>query len=143
MVLEIDYIAHTNNLKDVDSRIKIALAIILLLIALIANSPIVSVLLFFIIGIFLLTIAKISVKFYFKFISIPFVFAVITCIFMVFFFGSGPILFDTGILGIAIREDALNLGLNTFFRVMASFSALGLLAMTTPMNDILHILGKL
>jgi cobalt/nickel transport system permease protein len=26
---------------------------------------------------------------------------------------------------------------------MASFSALGLLAMTTPMNDILHILGKL
>ncbi|KZX14484.1 cobalt transport protein CbiQ [Methanobrevibacter cuticularis] len=143
MALEIDYIAHNNNLKDVESKIKIAISGLLLLVALIANIPIVSILIFFIAAIFLLAIAKIPVRFYLKFISIPLSFAVITTVFMIFFFGTGTILWDTGIWGVVVREDALNLGITTFLRVMACFSALGILSMTTPVNEILHFSAKL
>lgn len=143
MNLEIDYIAHTNKLRNVDPKYKLLLSAIILLIAFIANSPIISFLIFIFIAIFLLSIARIPIRFYFKFITIPLAFTVITCTFMIFFFGSGEILFNTGLWGIAIRQDALDLGINTFFRVMACFSALGLLSMTTPITEIFHVLAKL
>ncbi|RBQ22553.1 hypothetical protein ALNOE001_17660 [Candidatus Methanobinarius endosymbioticus] len=64
----------------------------------------------------MLLVVKVPYKSYFKFISIPFGFALITCIFIALFFGSGPNLFDTGILWIVIREDALNFAIYTLFR---------------------------
>lgn len=141
--LEIDYIAHENNLRNVKSSYKFIASISIMIFALVVNMPIVSLFITFVIGIFLLLVAKIPFKFYIKFISIPFGFALITCIFMAFFFGSGQILFNTGIFGIVIREDALSLAITTFCRTLACFSALGLLSLTTPIAEILNDLGKI
>lgn len=141
--LEIDYIAHTNNLRDVKSTYKLVISISLMIFALIVNLPIVSLFITFLIGISLLTIAKIPFKFYIKFMSIPFGFALITCIFMAFFFGSGTVIFNTGILGIVVREDALSLAITTFCRTLACFSALGFLSLTTPIALILNDLSKI
>lgn len=141
--LEIDYIAHTNELRNMSSTVKCIITLTFLIFALVVNSPTISIILTLIIGAILLLVAKVPYKFYFKFISIPFGFALITYIFIALFFGKGPILFDTGILWIVIREDSLTLAIYTFFRTLACFSALGFLSLTTPIAEILHNLEKI
>ncbi len=141
--MEIDYVAHTNNLRNVNSSIKFVVALFLMLFALIVNMPIVSIAITMLIAFLLLFVAKVPLKFYLQFISIPFGFSLITCIFLAFFFGSGHVIYNTGILGILVREDALNLAITTFFRTLACFSALGFLSATTPIAEILNDLKKL
>lgn len=140
--LEIDYIAHNNELRNMNSAVKCIVALFFLIFALVINSPIISIILTIIIGIVLLFIAKVPYKFFLKFISIPFGFAFINCIFIALFFGTGTVLFDTGIFGIVIREDALSLAIYTFFRTLACFSALSFLSLTTPIAEILYILER-
>jgi cobalt/nickel transport system permease protein len=140
--MEIDYIAHTNELKNIDSSIKFITAIGIMILVFAANMPLFSFLIAFLIAIALIFIAKVPVKFYLKFISVPFGFTLITCIVMAFFFGSGTIIYETGILGIVIRSDALTLAILTFSRTLACFSALGFLALTTPIAEILNKLDK-
>ncbi|MDR3223180.1 MAG: cobalt ECF transporter T component CbiQ [Methanobrevibacter sp.] len=141
MVLRIDEVAHDNKLKDFNPKLKVLLSFILLIIALIANSSIISFLILILNIVLTVLIAKIPLKFYLKFISIPLVFTIFTSIFLILFSGSGAIIYNINFF--TIREDSLNLGINTFFRVLASFSALGFLSMTTPINEIFHILYKL
>ncbi|MDR0913257.1 MAG: cobalt ECF transporter T component CbiQ [Methanobrevibacter sp.] len=143
MNFEIDTIAHNNNLNDINHNYKIVIAIALLISALIFNSPIVSIFITLLIGFTLIFIAKIPFKFYLKFMSIPLVFLLITSIFMLFFFGTGNIIYSTSISWLVIREDAINLTITTFFRVIASFSALGFLAMTTPLNVVFNRLAAI
>jgi cobalt/nickel transport system permease protein len=142
MSVEIDYIAHNNKFTNIDSKIKSITAISLILIALILSMPIVSISVL-LIAIFLTLFAGIPYKFYLKFLSIPLIFSLITFIFMAFFFGSGVILWNSGISFLVIRIDGLELAINTFLRIIACFSSLGFLALTTPMTDILNILSKL
>lgn len=141
--MEIDYVAHTNELRNVNSSLKFSLAIFFMLFALIVNLSIVSIFITFLIAFLLFFVARIPYNFYLKFISIPFGFSLITCIFLAFFFGTGSVIFDTGILGIVVREDALALAITTFFRTLACFSALGFLSLTTPVAEILNDLKKL
>ncbi|KZX13149.1 cobalt ECF transporter T component CbiQ [Methanobrevibacter curvatus] len=142
MSVEIDYIAHNNKFTNIDSKIKSITAISLILIALILSMPIVSIFVL-LIAIFLTLFAGIPYKFYLKFLSVPLIFSLITFIFMAFFFGSGDILWNSGISFIVIRIDGLELAINTFLRIVACFSSLGFLALTTPITDILNILSKL
>lgn len=114
-----------------------------MLFALIVNLPIVSIFITVLIAFLLLFVAKVPYKFYLKFISIPFGFSLITCIFLAFFFGTGDVIFDPGIWGIVIRADALTLAITTFFRTLACFSALGFLSLTTPIAEILNDLKKI
>ncbi|MCL2156863.1 MAG: cobalt ECF transporter T component CbiQ [Methanobrevibacter sp.] len=141
MGLEIDYIAHENNLKDINPNVKIIISFFLMILAILINLPIVSILITVAIAIILLTVAKVPLRFYLKFISIPFGFSLITCIFLVFFFGTGPVIFDTGFFNIVVRSDALELGITTFFRTLACFSSLGFLSSTTPIAEIVHSLS--
>jgi len=141
--MEIDYIAHTNELKNINSSIKFIAAILLMILAFVVNMPIFSFLIAFLIAIILILVAKVPIKFYIKFISVPFTFTLLTCVIMAFFFGSGMIIFETGVLGIVVREDALALAILTFSRTLACFSVLGFLAMTTPITEILNDLGKI
>jgi len=143
MGLEIDYIANTNNLRNINPNIKIILSLLLIAIVSIINQPIFSILITFAVSIILLVIAKVPQRFYLKFISIPFGFSLITCIFLIFFFGTGSVIFETGFFGIVIRSDALELGIATFFRTLACFSCLGFLSSTTPISEILHSLATL
>jgi len=141
--MEIDYIAHTNELKDINSSIKIIATIGLMILVFLVNIPIFSFSIAFLIAIILILVAKVPIKFYLKFISVPFTFTLLTCVIMAFFFGSGTIIFETGILGIVVRADALILAILTFSRTLACFSALGFLAMTTPIAEILNDLDKI
>jgi len=141
--MEIDYIAHTNELRNINSSIKFITAILLMILVFVVNMPIFSLLITFLMTIILILVAKVPIKFYLKFISIPFAFSLITCVVMAFFFGSGTVIYETGILGIVVREDALALAVLTFSRTLACFSALGFLALTTPISEILNKLHKI
>jgi len=141
--MEIDYIAHTNELRNFNSSIKFVATILLMVLVFLVNMPIFSLSIAFLIAIILILIAKVPIKFYLKFISIPFGFSIITCVVMAFFFGSGTVIYETGILGIVVREDALALAILTFSRTLACFSALGFLALTTPIAEILNKLDKI
>ena len=70
-------------------------------------------------------------------------FVIITCLFLIFFFGNGPVIYRTGIFGIVVTKDSLHYGVYTFFRVIGCLPILGFLALTTPIAKILHCLATL
>lgn len=143
MKFDIDYIAHNNKLSDFNSYVKLLVSIILMVITLILNDLVLDGIIFILMAILILGVARIDLKSYLKFITIPIIFTVITCLFLIFFFGSGKVIYNTGIFGIVVTQSSLDLGIYTFCRCFACFSCLGFLTLTTPIADILHCLHGL
>lgn len=143
MKFDMDYIAHHNELTEVNPFFKFFLTIILLIVTLALDNLYFDVFIFIVMSFIILAIARISLRSYLKFLSIPMVFLVLTCLFLVFFFGKGEVLYETGIFGIVVTEDSLHYGVYTFFRVMGCLPILGFLALTTPIAKVLHCLDTL
>ena len=143
MKFDMDYIAHNNALTETNPYFKLFLTIILLIVTLALDNLYFDIIIFIVMSIVILAIAKIAFKSYLKFLSIPMSFLVITCIFLIFFFGSGEVIYDTKILGIVVTKNSLHYGVYTFMRVMGCLPCLGFLALTTPIAKILHCLATL
>ncbi len=143
MKFDMDYIAHHNELTESNPYFKLFLTIILLITTLALDNIVFDIIIFTIMSIVILTIAKINYKSYLKFLSIPMAFVIITCLFLIFFFGSGKVIYETGIFGIVVTTDSLHYGVYTFFRVIGCLPCLGFLALTTPIAKILHCLSTL
>ncbi len=143
MKFDMDYIAHNNALTETNPYFKLFLTIILLVITLALDNLYFDVIIFIIMSIVILGIAKINYRSYLKFLSIPMAFLIITCLFLIFFFGSGKVIYETGFFGIVVTENSLHYGVYTFFRVIGCLPCLGFLALTTPIAKILHCLGTL
>ena len=140
MKFDIDYIAHNNRLSDFNMYVKVIVAIGLMVATLILDNLTLDVIVFVLMAILVLGVARVSLKSYLKFLTIPIVFAVITCLFLLFFFGHGQLIYDTGLWGIGITQSSLDLAITTFCRCFACFSCLGFLTLTTPIADILQCL---
>lgn len=140
MKFDIDYIAHNNRLSDFNMYVKVIVAIGLMVATLILDNLTLDVMVFVLMAILVLGVARISFNSYIKFLTIPIVFAVITCLFLLFFFGHGELIYDTGLWGIGITQSSLDLAVTTFCRCFACFSCLGFLTLTTPIADILQCL---
>ena len=143
MKFDMDYIAHHNELTETNPYFKLFLTIILLIVTLALDNLYFDVFIFIVMSIVILAIAKISIKSYLKFLSIPVAFLVITCLFLMFFFGKGDVIYETGIFGIVVTNDSFHYAVYTFMRVMGCFPCLGFLALTTPIAKILHCLATL
>ncbi len=143
MKFDMDYIAHNNNLTEANPYYKLFIAIILLAITLVLDNLYFDVFIFVVMSIVILAVAKISFKSYLKFLSIPMAFLIITCLFLLFFFGKGEVIYETGIFGIVVTTDSFHYALYTFMRVLGCFPCLGFLALTTPIAKILHCLETL
>ena len=143
MKFDMDYIAHHNELTEANPYLKLFLTIVLLIVTLALDNLYFDVLIFVIMSFAILAIAKISIRSYLKFLSIPVAFLVITCFFLMFFFGKGEVIFETGILGIVVTTDSFHYAVYTFMRVLGCFPCLGFLALTTPIAKILHCLATL
>ena len=139
----LDSYAHYNDLKDMNTFFKVIFAITTMLVSLISTSPVVPVLIALFISFLIVFQAKIPWKFYLKFLSVPFLFGLITFIFMSLFFGVGAHILDLGIFNLAITEDGFNLGLLTFSRVLAGFTCMSFLALTIPMTELFSELERL
>ena len=140
MKFDMDYIAHNNELSETNPYFKLFLTIILLIVTLALDNLYFDIFIFIVMSIIILAIAKISLRSYLKFLTIPMAFLIITCIFLIFFFGKGDVIYETGILGIVVTTDSWHYGLYTFFRVLGCFPILGFLALTTPIAKIFHCL---
>ena len=143
MKFDMDYIAHHNELTESNPYFKLFLTIILLIVTLALDSLYFDVIIFVIMSVVILAIARINYKSYLKFLSLPMAFLIITCIFLIFFFGKGEVIYETGIFGIVVTNDSLHYGIYTFMRVMACLPCLGFLALTTPIAKILNCLRSL
>ena len=140
MKFDMDYIAHNNELSEANPYYKLIITVIFLIVTLALDNLYFDVLIFIIFSIIILGVAKISLRSYLKFLTIPMAFLIITCIFLIFFFGSGQVIYETGIFGIVVTDDSWHYGLYTFFRVLGCFPILGFLALTTPIAKIFHCL---
>ena len=143
MKFDMDYIAHHNALTETNPYLKLFITIFLLVLILFLDNLYFDVFIFIVMSIVILAIAKINYRSYLKFLSIPMAFVVITCIFLIFFFGKGDVIYETGILGIVVTTDSWHYGIYTFMRVIACLPCLGFLALTTPIAKVLHCLGTL
>ena len=143
MKFDMDYIAHHNALTETNPYFKLFLAIFLLILTLALDNLYFDITIFVIMSIVILGFAKISFRSYLKFLSIPMAFVIITCLFLIFFFGKGEVIFETGIFGIVVTTDSLHYGVYTFFRVVGCLPSLGFLALTTPIAKILNCLSTL
>ena len=143
MKFDMDYIAHHNALTETNPYFKLFLTILLLILTLALDNLYFDIFIFIAMSIVILAFAKINYKSYLKFLSIPMAFVIITCLFLIFFFGKGDVIFRTGIFGIVVTTDSLHYGVYTFFRVLGCLPLLGFLALTTPIAKILHCLATL
>ncbi|WP_459538462.1 cobalt ECF transporter T component CbiQ [Methanobrevibacter sp.] len=142
MKFDIDFIAHNNRLSDSNVYAKVIVGVGLMVLTLILDNLVLDAVVFVLMGILVVGVARVSIKSYIKFLTIPIIFAVITCVFLIFFFGSGKVIFDTGIWGIVVTQSSLDLGIKTFCRCFACFSCLGFVTLTTPIADLLQCLHK-
>jgi cobalt/nickel transport system permease protein len=132
----LDNYAHSNGLKDINTFLKVLFAISTMLVSLISTSPVIPLLIFFLMSFLIIFQAKTPWKFYLKFLSVPFIFGCINLIFMAIFFGLGAHILDLGIFNLAVTEDGFNLGFLLLARIMGGFSCLAFLALTTPMTEL-------
>jgi len=139
----LDSYAHSNSLKNVNINFKVLFAILTMLVNLISTSPVIPLFITFLMSFLIIFKAKISLKFYLKFLIIPFFFGFLTFIFMSFFFGVGVNIFEPGIFNLAVTDDGLNLGLLVFSRIIGGFSCLAFLTLTTPVNKMFSIFEDL
>ena len=145
MESHIDYYAHNNGLREVNTTFKVLFAVSTLLICVASPSPLIPLFVFILIPVLLIFKAKISYKFYFKFITIPFLFALITFLYMALFFGVSDAwvhLGSVGPLDLTIYRDGVQLGFLVFCRILGSLSCLVFLAFTTPMTELFSLLYR-
>jgi cobalt/nickel transport system permease protein len=138
----LDNYAHSNGLKDLNTFFKVVFAITTMLVSLISTSPVVPLMVTLVMSCLIIFQAKIPLKFYLKFLAIPFTFGFITFLFMSLFFGVGATILNLGIFNLAVTEDGFNLGLLLFSRVLGGFTCMAFLALTIPMTELFSELER-
>jgi len=136
----LDGYAHSNGLRDANVSFKVVFALLTMIVCLVSTSPIIPLIITFMIFILVMFLAKIPFKFYLRFLSIPFIFGFITFVYMNIFFGTSETWFNIGIFNLTIYKDGFNLGFLVFARIMGCFSCLGFLALTTPMTELFSVI---
>ncbi len=136
----LDNYAHSNNLRDANVNFKVLFAIMTLIVSLISTSPVIPLIITILMSYLIIFPAKIPWKFYLKFLSIPFIFGFLTFVYMSFFFGTGPDIFNSGIFNLSVTVDGFNTGLLVFARMMGGFTCMAFLALTTPMTELFSVL---
>jgi cobalt/nickel transport system permease protein len=136
----LDDYAQSNGLKDTNSSFKVLFALLTMIICVVSTSPIIPLLITILFFFLIVFKAEIPLKFYLKFIFIPFLFGFMTFVFMVLFFGMVDPWFKINIINLTVYKDGFNLGALVFARILGGFSCLGFLALTTPMTEIFSLL---
>lgn len=136
----LDNFAHHNELRGTNVHFKVLFALLTMLVSLISTSPLVPIIITFLMSFLIIFKAKIPWKFYLKFLTIPFIFGFLTFVFMALFFGVGTTIYEFNIFNLAVTVDGFNLGLLVFARIMGGFSCMAFLALTTPMTELFSVL---
>jgi len=118
----------------------VSFGIITLIVSLVSTSPIIPLTILALVSFIILFKAKIPVKFYLKFLTIPLTFASITFVFMALFFGTGQHIYNLGFLNLSVTADGFNRGFLVFSRILGGFACMAFIGLTTPMTEIFKVL---
>jgi cobalamin biosynthesis protein CbiM/cobalt ECF transporter T component CbiQ len=142
---QIDSYAYTNGLAKTSPTTKICLSLSMLLLSVLSASPIVAITVFIIVAALIIAAAEIPWRFYFDLLVYPLLFALVSCIFIALFFGSGTTLLaiPTPWFTWTIYTSGITTAVATFFRVLGAVSAMFLLVLTTSMNDLFVSLRRI
>jgi cobalt/nickel transport system permease protein len=111
-----------------------------MIVSLVSTSPVMPLIIFSLVSFVILFKAKIPVKFYLKFVTVPLTFASITFVFMAFWFGTGSYIYTLGVFNLGVTASGFNLGFLVFARMMGGFACLAFLGLTTPLPEIFSVL---
>lgn len=139
----IDNIANYNSLRDVNPTLKVIFALSSLIVSVISNSPFVPLLIALIMIYTSISVAKVPKKFYFKLLSFPVFFGILTLILMSFVFGN-EVWTSFNLFGFSVNilKDGFFLGLLTFSKMVGGVTCTLFLALTTPFTELFYILKK-
>lgn len=141
----LDDYAHSNALKDLNPRLKLALGLGAILFCVSSASPIAPLIVAATMGLITMMLAKIPGRFYIKLQLMPLSFALLSSIAVALMHGTGDYVIAGEIMGhtLGIRTDGANLALLLISRTIGGMCALFFIALTTPMIEIFAVLRSL
>jgi cobalt/nickel transport system permease protein len=138
----LDHHTTHNELSNSNIYVKVLFAVLAIILNLMANTPVVPIIIFILCSILIVYKAKIPLNFYITFMAIPIGFAVLSAVFLAFL-APGPKIWNLGIFGLGLTAAGINQGILILARVIGGVSALGFLILTTPMNRIFAVFHDL
>ena len=146
-MLKIDQYAYTNKLSGIHPIEKIMMAGLTMLICLIFASPLVSLLVLFIMTAATVMLAEVPGRFFGKMMMVPLLFLVVGVITVAVTITRDSVSLLWGVkIGscmMGVTLDGLYKAGELFLRSLGAVSCLYFLSLTTPMSEILSVLGKL
>ncbi|WP_143315720.1 cobalt ECF transporter T component CbiQ [Clostridium sp. HBUAS56017] len=145
-MITIDKLAYNSNLRHKDPSLKSFFAISILLICVIARSNIISLVTLVLMGAITLLYNNISLTYYLKLLTVPFLFLLLSSVAIIFNITTYPLdLFslEFGSHYLAISSNSLFFTINLILTAISSISCLYLLTLTTPFTDLLSVFKKI
>lgn len=141
----IDQFAYGNRITRLNPAIKVGLSLVVLLIALIANNPLISIALLFFVFLLIIFWAELPATGFLKILFTESGFLFLSVLGVTVSISTTQSEGARQFLGLwfVMTEESLILAGNLFLRALACTAAMNFMAMTTPMIDIIHLLQKI
>ncbi|MBT9141346.1 MAG: Cobalt transport protein CbiQ [Dehalococcoidia bacterium] len=146
-MLYVDQYVYTNKILNTHPLEKFGFALLTMLICLLAERPAVHLATIVIMLGILVYIAGIPCSVVLKLLSLPLGFLLVGVITLALTVSGDPAemlaIVKLGPYGVGVTERSLELAMSTLLRALSSVSSLYFLALTTPMTDLIYVLGVL
>jgi cobalt/nickel transport system permease protein len=141
----LDDYAHTNGLREVDTRVKLLLGAGCILIGVMSQTPYAPLFIGLSLGCATVLLARIPAGIYLRLLAIPASFAVTSCIVILLLTGGGEVLWEWSILGqpLTVTTESADLAMLLLARTFGGMSALYFIALTTPAVELFAVMRGL
>ena len=142
MAYILDDYAVLSPLRDKNNWLKLSIVAFGVLVGVSSSSPITPFAIAVCMSFATIFMGKVPAKFYFKILSVPAGFVLVSVIIIAFFFGEGVKLFSIDVFGYAVGVSSagLNMALLVLARTLGGMSCLFFLSLTTPMIELFSVL---
>jgi cobalt/nickel transport system permease protein len=141
----LDDFAHQNALREVDTRLKLALGVGAILIGVFSASPLAPVVIAVSMSIITVGLAKIPVRLYIGLLAIPVTFAVMSGVVILLVTGGGETLYSFSLLGfpLCVTTGSLHQAELVIARTFGGMCSLYFIALSTPMVELFSVMRSL
>lgn len=138
----LDDYAHTNGLREVDTRLKLLLGCSCILIGILSATPYAPLFIGISLGCAVVLLARIPVGIYLRLLTVPVSFAVTSCIVILLLTGGGGEIWAWSVFGqhLAVTAESADLALLLLARTFGGMSALFFIALTTPAVELFGVM---
>lgn len=144
--MQIDYYAYQSGMKNVNAGIKVFLSVGTLFMVILQNKIPVSLFVVFSMGFLTLFVGKTPFKVYLHLMTIPLTFMILSGAAIAVQFTKTPVgewYVSARFFYLCVTRKSLFTAIEVFFKALAGMSALYMLALSTPVNELILVLQKL